>query len=75
MPAGTGLKDATAIVGIGQTPFAKHLPEDERTLACRAVLAALDDAGIDPGRSTPSPPTPWRRRTRSSSRRPSGSGT
>lgn len=49
MPAGTGLKDATAIVGIGQTPFAKHLPEDERTLACRAVLAALDDAGIDPG--------------------------
>ncbi|MFJ6725837.1 lipid-transfer protein [Streptomyces sp. NPDC091281] len=44
-----GLKDATAIVGIGQTPFAKHLPEDEKTLACRAVLAALDDAGIDPG--------------------------
>ncbi|GAB2754253.1 lipid-transfer protein [Streptomyces bullii] len=44
-----GLKDATAIVGIGQTAFAKHLPEDERTLACRAVLAALDDAGITPG--------------------------
>lgn len=44
-----GLKDATAIVGIGQTAFARHLPEDERTLACRAVLAALDDAGIDPG--------------------------
>ncbi|MFC7866409.1 lipid-transfer protein [Streptomyces murinus] len=47
--AGTGLKDATAIVGIGQTAFAKHLPEDERTLACRAVLTALDDAGIAPG--------------------------
>nr|WP_145485953.1 MULTISPECIES: lipid-transfer protein [Streptomyces] len=47
--AGTGLKDATAIVGIGQTAFAKHLPEDEKTLACRAVLAALDDAGIAPG--------------------------
>lgn len=45
----SGLKDATAVVGIGQTPFAKHLPEDERTLACRAVLAALDDAGIAPG--------------------------
>ena len=44
-----GLKDATAIVGIGHTSFAKQLPEDERTLACRAVLAALDDAGISPG--------------------------
>ena len=42
------LKDATAIVGIGQTPFAKRLPESEKTLACRAILAALDDAGIDP---------------------------
>ncbi|MFD6812194.1 lipid-transfer protein, partial [Streptomyces anthocyanicus] len=40
------LKDATAIVGIGQTAFAKHLPETEKTLACRAILAALDDAGI-----------------------------
>lgn len=50
MAAGSGgIKDATAIVGIGQTPFAKRLPEDERTLACRAVLAALDDAGIAPG--------------------------
>ncbi|OIK24313.1 lipid-transfer protein [Streptomyces malaysiense] len=47
--AGTGFKDATAIVGIGQTAFARRLPEDERTLACRAVLAALDDAGIAPG--------------------------
>ena len=45
-----GLKDATAIVGIGQTPFAKHLPESEKTLACRAILAALDDAGIAPSR-------------------------
>ncbi|MCT7353247.1 lipid-transfer protein [Streptomyces sp. 15-116A] len=44
-----GLKNATALVGIGQTPFAKHLPDDEHTLACRAVLAALDDAGIAPG--------------------------
>ena len=43
------LKDATAIVGIGRTRFAKNLAEDERTLACRAVLAALDDAGIAPG--------------------------
>lgn len=43
-----GLKDATAVVGIGQTAFAKHLPESEKTLACRAILAALDDAGIAP---------------------------
>ena len=43
------LKDRTAVVGIGQTRFAKHLDEPEKTLACRAVLAALDDAGIDPG--------------------------
>ncbi|MDX2846771.1 lipid-transfer protein, partial [Streptomyces ipomoeae] len=42
------LKDATAIVGIGQTPFAKKLTETERALACRAILAALDDAGISP---------------------------
>ncbi|CAM5263587.1 lipid-transfer protein [Streptomyces tanashiensis] len=42
------LKDATAIVGIGQTAFAKQLHETEKTLACRAILAALDDAGIDP---------------------------
>lgn len=42
------LKDATAIAGIGQTAFAKQLPESEKTLACRAILAALDDAGIAP---------------------------
>ncbi|WP_405767152.1 lipid-transfer protein [Actinacidiphila glaucinigra] len=44
----SALKDATAIAGIGATPFAKHLPESERALACRAILAALDDAGIEP---------------------------
>lgn len=44
----SALKDATAIAGIGQTTFAKRLPESEKTLACRAVLAALDDAGIEP---------------------------
>ncbi|BCM67579.1 putative nonspecific lipid-transfer protein [Streptomyces sp. EAS-AB2608] len=44
-----GLKDAVAIVGIGQTAFARQLAEDEKTLACRAVLAALADAGIAPG--------------------------
>ena len=35
------MKDATAVVGIGQTEFAKHLDRPEK-------LLALDDAGIDP---------------------------
>src|SRR5437763_16718543 len=42
------LKDRTAIVGIGQTAFAKHLEGSEKRLACQAIVAALDDAGIDP---------------------------
>jgi len=43
-----GIRDATAIVGIGQTAFAKSLPESELALACTAIRDALDDAGIDP---------------------------
>jgi acetyl-CoA acetyltransferase len=43
------LKDTTAIVGIGQTPFAKSLDGSETELAITAILAALDDAGIDAG--------------------------
>ena len=42
------IKDKTAIVGIGQTPFAKSLGGTEVALACRAIKAALDDAGIHP---------------------------
>ena len=42
------LRDAAAIVGIGETAFAKRLEESEKALACRAILAALDDAGIAP---------------------------
>ncbi len=42
------LKDAAAIVGIGETPFARQLEASEKELACQAVLAALDDAGIAP---------------------------
>jgi len=45
---GAALKDRTAIVGIGQTPFAKSLPGTETELAMEAILAALDDAGIAP---------------------------
>ena len=41
------IKDRTAIVGIGQTPFAKNLEGSEKRLACEVIVAALDDAGID----------------------------
>ena len=41
------LKDSTAIVGIGQTEFAKRLEESELELACRAINNALEDAGIE----------------------------
>jgi acetyl-CoA acetyltransferase len=42
------LKDAAAIVGIGQTRFAKRLEPSEKALAAEAILLALDDAGIAP---------------------------
>lgn len=40
-------KDKTAIVGIGETEFSKHLEPTEWALACIAIKAALDDAGIE----------------------------
>ena len=43
------LKNAAAIVGIGQTTFAKSLDATESELALQAIVGALDDAGIDPG--------------------------
>lgn len=42
------LKDAAVIAGIAETPFAKKLEATEQELALQAILAALDDAGIDP---------------------------
>ena len=42
------MKDQTAIVGVGQTPFAKGLPQSVKQLALEAIVAALEDAGIDP---------------------------
>lgn len=42
------IRDRTAIVGIGQTRFAKGLPDSELSLACQAIAAALDDAGLAP---------------------------
>lgn len=38
----------TAVVGIGQTAFGKGLRDSELSLACQAISAALDDAGIAP---------------------------
>jgi acetyl-CoA acetyltransferase len=40
------LKDAAAIVGVGQTAFAKSLPQSETRLALEAIGGALDDAGV-----------------------------
>lgn len=42
------LQDRTAIVGIGQTRFGKGLGDSELSLACQAVAAAIDDAGLKP---------------------------
>src|SRR2546423_12723254 len=42
------LQDRTAIAGIGQTAFAKGLEDSELSLACQAIRAAIDDAGLRP---------------------------
>ena len=42
------LKDATAIVGIAETRFAKKLEGSECQLASEAIVAALKDAGLEP---------------------------
>ena len=46
---GGPLTDRTAIVGIGQTAFGKGLSDSELSLACQAVAAAINDAGLTPG--------------------------
>ena len=38
----------TAIAGIGATEFSKDSGRSELQLACEAVLAAIDDAGLEP---------------------------
>ena len=40
------IKDRTAIVGIGQTRFGKGIEDTELSLACQAISAAIEDAGI-----------------------------
>src|SRR6185295_2819074 len=42
------LKDRTAIVGIGLTPFAKKRERSELDAGCDAIKMALDDAGLTP---------------------------
>jgi acetyl-CoA acetyltransferase len=42
------IRGRTAVVGIGQTAFGKGLADTELSLACQAISAALDDAGIAP---------------------------
>ena len=48
MVTASAFRDRTAVVGIGQTPFAKALPDSELLLAVTAIRHALDDAGIAP---------------------------
>ncbi|MGE0878754.1 MAG: thiolase [Acidimicrobiia bacterium] len=43
------LKDQTAVVGVGATPYYKRgqsVPQTELEMACKAILAGLDDAGL-----------------------------
>lgn len=43
------IKDRTAIVGVGATPYYKRgasLPQTKIELACKAILAACEDAGL-----------------------------
>ncbi len=42
------LKNKASIVGIGTTPFTKNSGVSELSLACQAVRAAIDEAGLKP---------------------------
>ena len=42
----SSLRDQTAIVGVGYTPFSKNSGVTTLTLALRAIAAALEDAGL-----------------------------
>ena len=47
---GRTLRGAAAVVGLGETPYYKRgqSPDPELRLALRAVVAACEDAGVDP---------------------------
>ena len=43
------MRDQTAVVGVGATPYYKRgqsVPETQLSMACTAILGALDDAGL-----------------------------
>lgn len=40
------IKDRAAIVGIGQTKFSRNSERDELDMACEAIKAAVEDAGL-----------------------------
>jgi acetyl-CoA acetyltransferase len=43
------MKDETAVVGVGATPYYRRgqsVPETELSMACTAILAGLEDAGL-----------------------------
>src|ERR1035437_8998791 len=44
------LRGAAAVAGVGETPYYKwgRSPDPEFVLAVKAILAACEDAGIDP---------------------------
>lgn len=44
----TDLRGAAAVAGIGATEFSKESGRSELRLACEAVLAAIEDAGLRP---------------------------
>lgn len=46
---GVSVRDQTAIVGVGSTPYYRRgqsLPQTKLELACKAIIAACDDAGL-----------------------------
>jgi acetyl-CoA acetyltransferase len=46
---GVSIKDQAAIVGVGATPYFRRgqsAPETELSMACQAILLALEDAGL-----------------------------
>jgi acetyl-CoA acetyltransferase len=47
--SGASLSGRAAIAGIGQTEFSKDSGRTELQLACESVLAAVRDAGLEPG--------------------------
>ena len=66
------LRGKVGVVGVGETTYYKRgkSPDSEFKLALQAILAACEDAGIDPRRtSTASPPTATTATTRRASRR------